>query len=347
MRNAYRYHLKYPRYFRRCRFRYAKNLPMRWRFRNFKHSKINEIWISSLGRPNKSGPATLSLFGKSEWVKATDKKPVFLSFAALQERLRHYATEIPDLKQISDQMACTENKNWSPQSSTNVCIILLDDVIGTQGQLFNYFSKLLDSRVIRPNDPILSPIPKKFGKKLVALGFQFHVVFALGVGTHYGGPQKIIDPKSGITFTRHVAYQTKTLHNLIVEFGVIFEKATMKMLKKYRHITATRVGEFPCQFEPAGWKGERVLEPDLVKGNGGLFSTYANTPGNSLPIIWGSENDRQPLFRRYFNQLVPTSNNGDNSKDNMLCRNVPKAKCRLYPGSEICAGRTNFLRSNF
>jgi hypothetical protein len=57
-------------------------------------------------------------------------------------------------------------------------------------------------------------------------------------------------------------------------------------------IAGGREFDLPCQFEPWGWKD-----------SGGLISTFANVPGNTLPIIWASGGLRNwtPLKDRFFN----------------------------------------------
>ncbi|HLC16599.1 MAG TPA: hypothetical protein VJL89_10280, partial [Thermodesulfovibrionia bacterium] len=73
-----------------------------------------------------------------------------------------------------------------------------------------------------------------------------------------------------------------------------------------------REKEYPCDFEPLGWKG-----------CGSLFATYANAPRNTLPIIWAdgsNQNKWNPLIVRFFNPLIP----GDSEQSQLPCKNGNK-----------------------
>ncbi len=92
------------------------------------------------------------------------------------------------------------------------------------------------------------------------------------------------------------------------------------LLNKYNFITKPRANEYPCDFEPFGWKD-----------NGGLISTYANAPGNTLPIIWG-DNCWSPLFNRYFNPW----HKGEEDEKRLDCKRTGKCKFKKpYPKERI------------
>lgn len=84
-------------------------------------------------------------------------------------------------------------------------------------------------------------------------------------------------------------------------------------------------------------KGHGVAENDgYKKGNGGLFTTYLNTPGNTLPIVWGGtatgqvSNKRSwySLYERVFNPLVPKKTN------KRPCEKLKLEKCILCDSND-------------
>jgi hypothetical protein len=90
----------------------------------------------------------------------------------------------------------------------------------------------------------------------------------------------------------HVADYTKPLWALYRD-GLLDRDSTERLLtrREYRGIVHPRAKEHALQFEPFGWKDA-----------GGLVATYANCPGNTLPIVWadGGPEGWFPLFKRFF-----------------------------------------------
>ena len=105
--------------------------------------------------------------------------------------------------------------------------------------------------------------------------------------------------------------------------------SALGFLRKYPLITKTRDKEFPCQFEPVGWKQ-----------NGGLFVTYMNTPANTLPIIWG-EKDWYPLFQRFYNPWDEGSSKGFK----LACKNENTYKCSCSLSKDIVDVENKALNS--
>ena len=93
-----------------------------------------------------------------------------------------------------------------------------------------------------------------------------------------------------------------------------------------------RPEDYPCDFEPTGWKK-----------SGGLTTTYANTQGNTLPIIWRSYGKGEvkghcelellneewiSLYPRYFN---PLTKGEEKKKKDLECFKTNEKKCPLNP----------------
>jgi hypothetical protein len=89
-----------------------------------------------------------------------------------------------------------------------------------------------------------------------------------------------------------VADYTKPVSALIRD-GLLDRDFTERLLtrREYRGIVKPRAKEHAFQFEPYGWKD-----------TGGMVATYANCPGNTLPIFWadGGRRPWSPLFKRFF-----------------------------------------------
>ena len=256
--------------------------------------------LTYLGRPNKSGPAVLTLAAKTTWASqlAAEKR---LTVKTYDDLLVHLAAETKQL---------TGGKSLD--------IYFVDDVIGSGGQLISYLEKFL-------NDHLSSGHRRMILESILEGGrLRLHVVFVIGISS--GGFEKLfvkgLDPvqisSSKFLGTRsrvgdlrvnvRVRNGPKGLREVNVKVHVIdytpsifelFEKNELprakfeSLLKSYFGITKPRAREHWLQFEPFGWKG-----------GGALVSTHLNCPGNTLPIIWaegGVGKEWKPLFARYFN----------------------------------------------
>ena len=287
------------------------------------------FWISYLGRPNKSGPATLSLFGKSDWFKENASSVELLSYSALQQRISWYKSCQIQKKEI----ILRENKKWLERSEDidrkRICVLLLDDVIGTGGQVRAYFPKLF-VYATQENKDEQEQQANMLLKNLKYYEVEFHIVYALGVGTEH--PTNVSAGLYDVDYSASlsVIYCPTSLDILDPNL----QNDVINVLKQYPRIVETRCREFPCEFEPLGWKGEN--DQRNGKGNGGLFSTYANTPGNTLPIIWGNEKGRwECLFSRVLN---PSAKERDVDQARCVMECKARDKCILYE-AEKCRSR--------
>lgn len=287
------------------------------------HADKPRFWISYLGRPNKSGPATLSLFGKSDWVKENANSVELLSYSALQQRISWYES----CQFWEKEVVIHENRHW--KDKRRVCVLLLDDVIGTGGQIQNYLSKLFAHYTPGHSDGD-GEQANILLKNLQKYEVEFHIVYALGIGTEH--PNTVSAEHNGADYSASlsVIYCPTSLDTLDTNL----KNDVVRVLGKYPLIIETRRLEFPCEFEPLGWKGE--IGQRNGRGNGGLFSTYANTPGNTLPVIWGNEKGRwECLFSRVFNPCAK-ERDVDQAKSVMECK--AQNKC-ILDEKEHCRSR--------
>ena len=141
------------------------------------------------------------------------------------------------------------------------------------------------------------------------------------------------DCKEKVSINLHIADYTEN-YSGICSNNKIDVAEVRKMLEKYVCITdPPRMNEYPCDFEPYGWKN-----------CGGLLTTYANTPGNTLPIIWGerdpwgegTQGPWKPLYQRYFNPWAE----GNTNISELNCG--LNKKCKLLPNKwgEITINKT-------
>ncbi len=91
----------------------------------------SRLWFSYLGRPNKSGPATLSLFSKSTWFRDSEgsrrfpkEQPQFVSYDDLPHRIASF-------RALDDP-------------GRRMCVVFLDDMILSGGQVTSYLWKFLN-----------------------------------------------------------------------------------------------------------------------------------------------------------------------------------------------------------
>lgn len=275
-----------------------------------------EYVFSYLGRPNKSAPGLVSLLGKMPWLqklntalkggtaKPVKRQPKTITYDDLAEVV------------VSTVLGCKKHDN------PELVVILLDDVIGSGGQIMSYLHKFFN-RDLRDFVERLFPKPHFSAVwRTVASGLvgsrpqvRFKALFVVGISPKRGtsglplehvevkdvenwrslvGKTKVaIESISGaaIDVEVHIADYTKSLWELITEGTVDGEIQSILEKEKYRWITRSREKEHPLQFEPFGWKE-----------GGGLVATYANCPGNTLSIFWadGAAREWVPLFQRFF-----------------------------------------------
>lgn len=137
----------------------------------------------------------------------------------------------------------------------------------------------------------------------------------------------------------HIADFNQNVGMVCEKEGIDYSKLR-SILSEYVYVTSPRTNEYPCDFEPFGWKE-----------CGGLFSTYANCPGNTLPIIWGNRDKIrdpkniknrhlkkwEPLFPRFFN---PMDEGKAKERKKLYCSE--KRKCYLCPDlRDIYVGEDN------
>ena len=296
---------------------------------NSKPRKPGRFYISYLGRPNKSGPATLPLLSKTEWIKdlreeiekrSSKKIPGFFSYEDLKRK-------------IKDRIKRgTLKKN-------PLCLIFVDDVAGSGGQLENYIEKLIKYLIKNTAKEKLTQLQGLEIIAFFALGIQkndFESLINNRGGGRIGNEAASIngtfevEVNDGffIPISVHVAHYTQSIQEIFKDNF----RAVKKSLKKYSVIMELRDEDYPCDFLPLGWEE-----------NGGLISTYANIPGNTIPVIWQeykSKNKKDmilrenglslkewfPLYPRYFNPLTPAKSR---KKEKLEC--CRKKICPVNP----------------
>jgi len=283
------------------------------------------FWFSYLGRANKSGAAMLPLLSKTKFFKKlkeeikkqcnNDKVPQFMTYDKLQDELK----KLIEKKRVNHRL----------------CIIFVDDVTSSGGQLESYIWKFVNDHLKKK---MLKSLWKLICSRFMDKGdnkIEIHVFFIIGThfkdfedmlpnnerdGSHLTGTYSVCtnekhknrkdvpcDCPETIPVRVHVADYTKNIEEICIENNIPFEEVK-NILSQYNLITHTREKEYPCDFEPLGWKGCRSL-----------FATYANAPGNTLPIIWAGDskqNEWIPLFVRFFNPLLP----GDSEQSQLPCK---------------------------
>ena len=318
------------------------------------------LWFSYIGRPNKSGPSALALLGKTIWVEKINKRirDTYKDHSPKKSGTAKEEWPFPEFKTYSDLQKDLIHEIVGPserRGKNHLCIVLVDDVIGSGGQLESYLWKFLQN--------IIQKLKKEIGIRNCQIGgfevnknlgistkgkqegiwIEIHVLFAVGIEiaerevreyrvkkTYNPGQCEVtvcIEPKSKhdkvqdctcggkLQFYLHIAEHTDDIFRVLHDER-IDPAAALEMFMRYTLITRPRRKEHPCDFEPLGWKH-----------CGGLVATYANAPSNTLPIIWGhgGDVDWYPLFNRFFNPW-----------DEGILRNLPcskdPAKCVLSPG---------------
>jgi len=373
--------------------------------------KLHRFLFSYLGRPNKSGPATLALFAKTDWVKdIVDMNQSHHTQHHLEDKKIKFAPFLTydDLQEIifEESIAGVEE---------DLCVIITDDIMGSGGQLESYswkfinrhLRKLIKEKIGRPDiakskweklceffiqDKNTTEIQKVIKARNKSTGkIQLHAIFAIGIRNRSfegcleeirvnGEPlddlikkdriRKISewmekttaislsgkinvalckDPKHKgiagkgrctcervIPFFVHIVEYTPDI-DIICKKEKIKLHVLRELLKRYSFLTTPRKKEYPCDFEPMGWKD-----------SGGLVATYANCPGNTLPIIWGDRRKRDdriiwddeyvdkwvPLFPRFFNPM----DQGSSIKTNLFCKRTGKCKLRQDLGTIDLSG---------
>lgn len=250
--------------------------------------------LSYLGRANKSGPASLPLAAKGQWVKQQDAGTI--QVLPYEELIRHLTSD-----------------NSDDHAGRNVHIILVDDVIGSGGQLESYFSKFLQ-RICAVTDKCGQPLQSsRVIEAIKAKRITFSCVFAIGIenekireqlqirnatelrdGSRMACGQIVarnlnVDGVAAVSADVYIGDYTKSVQHIEPVVPLNRERL-LTFLEQRRHIVSTREKEHWMQFEPLGWRR-----------SGGLISTYANCPGNTLPLFWGDHKFHRPLFARYFN----------------------------------------------
>ncbi|HLP48801.1 MAG TPA: hypothetical protein VK469_22865, partial [Candidatus Kapabacteria bacterium] len=289
--------------------------------------KPDQFYISYLGHANKSGPATLPLLSKTEWIQKIKEKiekpnakklPGFISYEVLRRKIK----------------GCIKRGTLT---NNRVCLIFVDDVVGSGGQLEDYIKKFIGY------------LKKNIAEeKWVQLeGLEIIAIFALGVHNKvfesilkisernkescflYGTLKKNEELSTPIKV--HVAHYTRSIQE-IFNANNKFLKEVEETLRKYAVIMELRDEDYPCDFEPLGWKE-----------NGGLITTYANAQGNTIPVIWrdykwDSDSGIQEddfyikewfaLYPRYFNPLTPGKKLDKNEKKDIVANDIKVLKCK-------------------
>ncbi|MFC1597197.1 hypothetical protein ACFL5Q_04560 [Planctomycetota bacterium] len=303
----------------------------------------SQLWFSYLGRPNKSGPATLALFSKASWLQArgtrppTGSSPRLASLDSLDSR--GFGKERPQFVSYDDLPRRISGLRALRSSGREICVAFLDDMVLSGGQLVSCLWKFLnrDLRQAILGDPSGSDGAKlwqEFARNLNGDNTELELRVISAVRIHNSALDAILEPPS----SDNSPYETVPVrvcmhpeqhedpeasnrdrrcdckHQVRVPIGFAEETVNLAeacrlsntdpkelegILREYVYIAHHRANELPCQFEPFGWKECQ-----------GLVATYANTPGNTLPIIWGDDRGWKPLHVRYFNPSVAGSPTG-------------------------------------
>lgn len=373
---------------------------------------LNRFVFSYLGRANKSGPATLALFSKTDWAK----KCVQIAKENMDKEQRAKYAPFRTYDDLIDFLS--EELSEGPKE--NLRVLVIDDVVGSGGQLKSYLWKLINRDLrkafmnikhsfetwkehcktfllsqegepnrkrieihaigviglIKPNKTLdiryheekylqddLEPDsmkialpPKYLWEKKDPWESMVNMVID-GDPVHFSGVLKVplcLDPdhhkepeddekgckcEKVIRVYVHIADFNQNVGMVCEKEGIDYSKLR-SILSEYVYVTSPRTNEYPCDFEPFGWKE-----------CGGLFSTYANCPGNTLPIIWGNRDKIrdpkniknghlkkwEPLFPRFFN---PMDEGKAKERKKLYCSE--KRKCYLCPDlRDIYVGEDN------
>lgn len=353
------------------------------------------IWFSYLGRATKSGPATLSLLSKLKALRSLSDGAANLLNAVKAKDTndkRHVRAFLPQFK--SYETLCNDFPDQLVRRGFSH-LILVDDVIGSGGQIDAYLKKWINEHLLQEcwrkflpdflvgkqtkalppseRDHLWSCFLQEWHKVVSALGsvnqadgvvdqMRVSVVFAVGpenddlrelIGAAASGDQMLgrimvpvcskpsfsapsekrleechpaqwvvkshkdgeCDCNTTFCVNIHVIEVATSYVVACAETGISVEEMEA-MLWEYTRITRPRAKELLCSFEPFGWKD-----------GGGLIATYANTPGNTLPIIWGEQGMRSwvPLWPRFFNPW------DDGGGESLECR------CTQANRRQICA----------
>jgi len=291
--------------------------------------------FAGLGRANKSGPATLVLLSKSQWNKNLNSIPKLKGYKEIKDQHPTF-TSYEDLPSAI-------LKEFDANKNQNIPVILVDDFTGSGGQVCDYVKKAAEYIISKSPPEIYDAIKNAFESSYSGPRVELHVLFAIGLLSEpllgkaklrrieknknsFSGLMKTTlcrkpnedlngieeDKKcecdnEDLVFKVHIADAISDLNCLCSKKGISFQEIE-KILQGYTCITRARDNEFPCQFEPLGWKH-----------CGGLMATYANAQGNTLPIIWGEgiEEVREwkPLFPRFFNPWTDGDLEAEGRKD--------------------------------
>jgi hypothetical protein len=269
--------------------------------------KPDRFYISYLGRPNKSGPATLPLLSKTGWI------------IKLREEIeKRNLKKIPGFFSYEDLKPKIKNRIKRGTLKKNpLCLIFVDDVVGSGGQLDDYIKKFIKYLIKNTAEEKLTQLQSLEIIVLFALGIQKDDFESLinnkgggRIGNEAGSIKGTFEVEVNdgffIPISVHVAHYTRSIREIFKNNLMAVEKT----LKKYSVSMELRDEDYPCDFLPLGWEE-----------NGGLISTYANIPGNTIPVIWQeykSKNKKDmilrenglslkewvPLHQRYFNPLT-------------------------------------------
>lgn len=282
-----------------------------YRTESMEDSRSRVVWLSYLGRPNKSAPAVLTLAAKTSWARG-----ILTQSGRTGLVVKSYDDLVSDLGPAIHGLAADQG----------IDIYLVDDVIGSGGQLVSYLKKFLNSHLWDESldpasgfswDECMDAIAVNTTRPKVTL----NAVFVIGVSSREteklfselqevqvlqpelaGTRSKIgklkirVRNEEGSAFVEpminvHIIDYTKSIYELFEE-RLLPREMIEPLLLRYSRITKPREKEHWLQFEPFGWKE-----------CGALVSTHMNCPGNTIPLIWGDGGDRswRPLFPRYFN----------------------------------------------
>lgn len=290
--------------------------------------------ISYLGRPNKSGPTTLALFSKTDWIRKLRKKiesptpeklPQFCSYESLQEKI-------------------VEDFVRPKPEEGHYCVILLDDFIGSGGQLEEYIQKFINRdlkvtcrKLCESKDvsaDVWGKIKKAFrnvcrklfrsqeesadiwGKIMEAFRkepgnaikkLEIHVFYALGVEnepfeTLIKNVKMDENNEKGIrSINGNYSVELDDGSDISVDVKVHIANYTRSIQEIYKG------KEFKAKIEEVLSKYSILkefraedyscdFEPLGWKENGGLTVTYANAQANTIPVIWRDCSVNQLVF---------------------------------------------------
>lgn len=273
--------------------------------------------FSNLGRPFKSASAVLPLVGRSRWVSSFGDD---LQLGYLPPRHRRPAVR------VYESLAARVFAQVAGHPDGEVLnVVLVDDVIGSGGQVTNYLSRFLGRELRDTIDRCMAEESTEavwqHTLRRLSGGWsnvRLHALFLIGieneafeslfevplqpVRTGDDSQRAVhgvvrIDVATGagvisVPVSVHVADYTKPVTALCSE-GILDRDFVERLLarREYSGIVKVRAKEHCFQFEPCGWKDA-----------GGMVATYANCPANTLPIFWadGGERPWYPLFKRFF-----------------------------------------------